>query len=1291
MLYSELDALRRLDQPFITQLHFAFHNIQSIYFVFDLKTGADLRHYLRKKLLFEEVNVAFYVACISSALHYCHSKHVIHRDVKPENIILDEHGFPCLIDFGVAHVQKPVSSATGSSTSGLSAGTLVSTSTTSPFAAAFKTGTGTAGAATQSASGSASNSTTTSSTGSGRTSGASTDTASSSIGGASGYTYMRAKPTPIDMERTLTSRLASGTKQYLAPEVFTSKHVHGPEVDFWALGVVAYELLHGRRPFDKHCPKEMINYLDKAYDTQSERNANTKQMRDRSAAAYNYRIAGSGSGFLSSIMPSRITGGNASPTHGSSSNSSYASPTKLQLQELDCNVGGGSYSGSANVNASASANSTGSCGTSVIASAAASAVCTECGHSGSHSMNASGANSKYIQSFYGGLPSAVLLPESAVKHVTVGCGTTLTGGTAATSAGAIVTVKGAVSATNVDQLSSEIDSGDQRPPLSSDSNIGNGNGGVLLDELCSLSIASPSGANSRQIPSGVYSAPTTPQRGMHAETSAMLSNTSQVQSPMTSRGGSLAGSVASTPFGSPCASVSNTPRGSAPSSRIGSSEKDGMGCPGLAKPNLASGSASGSASPSAVSTHLFGSGRDDKSDGGGTDRGEDSPAPMLQNGSHGSLSGSGSGSGSANASASASATGRESSVPVFPPLCATQNTSVGNIANGSAGGSWIMDSNGNDASGESEIGARETIHEDREWRNGSTNTKTNTTSTRDGASTSANGLNSTNTAECANGNCGCTVMCCANWHGVEDGMGAIYGNHWATEEHPNPKKSKKNLLKVEVPDYNVWLGNLSKSCVDCIGGLFEIRPAHRLGGRNIHALRTHNWMKDHGLSDWNLLKTKVPNCAPHFMPGKSYIQKKYGTSHPMSTEPISYQKQQKHLQNSNDRDRNGQLVASKISREQESEFHKFSYGAPAFNYLLPKKASKSNSNKGSNGSYTGAGSGNIASTAGTSNHVCLPTAIQKAQQQQSPIVVVASPSHSGGSGNDSDGDNNINNSFYKPKQNIAAQMRDITCNAHAAPVGYPARSASASGSCSGGDLSALNISSAAGNTFNGGHSGATPYAAPSNSPSDQMKLAATMHQRMPAGGGGAVNIKGNNNSNAPPLANPVVVAAAAAAAAAAASSIDPEKKKSVQVTPQYGASASAASGKGRPSTTNVSSPNHDDTTYQGNNGTSFGSNAKTAKAIAYYHGGNTGHAGFGGLNSAGSGLFRSADLLGKSEHSKANAKGVQLPLGNSNTNMYFNANANSRQTPSGGGQQGMQGSNGPARKKFGLSSNALQK
>ena len=51
--------------------------------ILDLKTGGDLRYYLKKKLLFEERDVAFYVACVSSALDHIHSRNIIHRDIKP--------------------------------------------------------------------------------------------------------------------------------------------------------------------------------------------------------------------------------------------------------------------------------------------------------------------------------------------------------------------------------------------------------------------------------------------------------------------------------------------------------------------------------------------------------------------------------------------------------------------------------------------------------------------------------------------------------------------------------------------------------------------------------------------------------------------------------------------------------------------------------------------------------------------------------------------------------------------------------------------------------------------------------------------------------------------------------------------------------------------------------------------------------------------------------------------------------------------------------------------------------
>ena len=67
----------------------------------DYLSGGDLRYHLPHKC-FNEEEVRFLVACLIAALEYCHAQGVVHRDVKPENLVFESSGYLRLTDFGIS-------------------------------------------------------------------------------------------------------------------------------------------------------------------------------------------------------------------------------------------------------------------------------------------------------------------------------------------------------------------------------------------------------------------------------------------------------------------------------------------------------------------------------------------------------------------------------------------------------------------------------------------------------------------------------------------------------------------------------------------------------------------------------------------------------------------------------------------------------------------------------------------------------------------------------------------------------------------------------------------------------------------------------------------------------------------------------------------------------------------------------------------------------------------------------------------------------------------------------------
>lgn len=98
----EKKILETINYPFVIKLKFTFQDREKIFMGFDYYNGGELFFHLQKMRKFPENMVKFYAAEIFLALRHLHSKGIIYRDIKPENIILDNDGHIKLIDFGLA-------------------------------------------------------------------------------------------------------------------------------------------------------------------------------------------------------------------------------------------------------------------------------------------------------------------------------------------------------------------------------------------------------------------------------------------------------------------------------------------------------------------------------------------------------------------------------------------------------------------------------------------------------------------------------------------------------------------------------------------------------------------------------------------------------------------------------------------------------------------------------------------------------------------------------------------------------------------------------------------------------------------------------------------------------------------------------------------------------------------------------------------------------------------------------------------------------------------------------------
>ena len=100
---TERHVLAEIDSPFIVRLQYAFQTEKKLFLVIDFCPGGDLETLLSNNAApLTEDEAKFFIAEIILALKELHQHNIIYRDLKPDNVVIDNDGHARLIDFGMA-------------------------------------------------------------------------------------------------------------------------------------------------------------------------------------------------------------------------------------------------------------------------------------------------------------------------------------------------------------------------------------------------------------------------------------------------------------------------------------------------------------------------------------------------------------------------------------------------------------------------------------------------------------------------------------------------------------------------------------------------------------------------------------------------------------------------------------------------------------------------------------------------------------------------------------------------------------------------------------------------------------------------------------------------------------------------------------------------------------------------------------------------------------------------------------------------------------------------------------
>ncbi|GMI19006.1 hypothetical protein TeGR_g9298 [Tetraparma gracilis] len=101
---SEVRILSMIEHPFIVNMAGHFQNDAALFMVIEYVQGGELYSHLRREVRFNDEKAKYYAAEIVLAFCYLHGAKIIYRDLKPENLLISQHGHVKVTDFGFAKI-----------------------------------------------------------------------------------------------------------------------------------------------------------------------------------------------------------------------------------------------------------------------------------------------------------------------------------------------------------------------------------------------------------------------------------------------------------------------------------------------------------------------------------------------------------------------------------------------------------------------------------------------------------------------------------------------------------------------------------------------------------------------------------------------------------------------------------------------------------------------------------------------------------------------------------------------------------------------------------------------------------------------------------------------------------------------------------------------------------------------------------------------------------------------------------------------------------------------------------